>query len=90
VLGVDPGPLTPRELFWRLHAKQRLDWALTSSVCATIANAAPRGKHKGRTFRPDDFSPYVLGSERKISFKDVLTLFKGKAVPVGGTHGRRI
>jgi hypothetical protein len=38
VFGVDPGPLTLRELLWMAEARAREAWAHTSAVLALIAN----------------------------------------------------
>ena len=56
--GVDPGPLTLRELVWMAQAAGRAAWAHTSAILAMIANANRDPKKKPTPFRPDDFSPY--------------------------------
>ena len=38
VIGVDPGPLTLRELLWMSEARAREAWAHTSAGLALIAN----------------------------------------------------
>ena len=58
ICGVDPGPLTLRELLWMAEGRGRDAWAHTSSLMALIANAT-RDPKKGRSFRPDHFNPYV-------------------------------
>ena len=56
LLGVDPGPLTLRELVWMAEARLQAEWAQTSSVMALIANANRDPKKHG-PFKPGDFDP---------------------------------
>ena len=56
VLGIDPGPLTLRELVWMAEARTRHDWSQTSSLLALIANAH-RDRKKAKPFKPSDFDP---------------------------------
>ena len=60
--GVDPGPLTLRELVFMAQARQRSAWERTSWVLALIANVNRDPKRQPRPFRPADFDPYA--SER--------------------------
>ena len=56
ILGVDPGPLTLRELVWMAEARIKQQWAHTASLMALLANAH-RDPKKGRAFKPADFDP---------------------------------
>lgn len=89
IVGIDPGPLTVRELFWMLYGRQHAEWGQTSQICATIFNATPRGKkNKNKVFKASEFSPYKSASDDiRISFKDALGLLSGKKVMVGN-HGK--
>jgi len=71
VIGVDPGPLTLRELVWMAEAKARNEWTHTSAVMALMANAH-RDPKKTRVFTPADFNPYAT-SERKRPVVDATT-----------------
>lgn len=57
-VGVNPGPLTLRELVWMARARAEDNWAHTSTVLAMLANVH-RDPKKIRAFTPDDFNPLV-------------------------------
>ena len=65
IVGIDPGPLTLRELVWMADGRVRQSWVHTSSVLAMIANVN-RDPKKTRAFRPDDFNPFAARSARGI------------------------
>jgi len=55
-LGVDPLPLTLRQLLWMIEGHKRDAWMRTAWLCALIANCN-RDPKKGRAFTPADFYP---------------------------------
>ncbi len=59
VVGVDPAPLTLRQLAWMASAKREHDWALASSLMALSAELARDRRRRGRPFTPDEFNPLV-------------------------------
>jgi hypothetical protein len=61
IVGVEPGPLTLRELALMADGRQRAAWGHTSSVLAMLANVN-RDPKKSRRFRPSDFDPYSSSS----------------------------
>lgn len=75
-MGVNPGPLTLRELIWMADAKGRDEWNRTAALLSLFANAY-RDPKKGRVFKPADFNPY---GEEKIVPKKVKDLSILKAV----------
>ena len=85
-VGVDPGPLTLRQLLWMAEGLGRERWAHTSLLGALIANAN-RDPKRSRPFRPADFDPYVRQDRRErvivddeslATLKEALTGRKGK------------
>jgi len=56
VVGVDPGPLTLRELLWMHESRVRDQWNHTSSILALTANCH-RDPKKTASFAPQDFHP---------------------------------
>ena len=65
IAGVNPGPLTLRELIWMAESNSRQRWAHTSTVLAMIANVNRDPKKHG-PFKPADFNPHV---ERAVKIK---------------------
>lgn len=61
--GVDPGPLTLRELLWMSEARGRFAWEQTASLLAKIHNVNCTKENERLT--PGDCNPYVL-AERKL------------------------
>ena len=64
-VGVDPGPLTLRELLWMAEGRDRARWRHTSAVMALIANVN-RDPKKGRLFEPSDFDPHSDESREDV------------------------
>ena len=56
-MGVNPGPLTLRELLWMAEGRGKAEWAQTSTLLALLANAHRDPKKHG-VFKPADFDPY--------------------------------
>ena len=57
MIGVDPGPLTLRELLWMAEGQGRAAWGHTSALLALIRNAH-RDPKTTRPSKPRDFDPY--------------------------------
>lgn len=61
--GINPGPLTLRELLWMADARGRESWAHTSAILALIANVN-RNPKKTRPYKPSDFDPHTTRDKR--------------------------
>ena len=57
VIGIDPGPLTLRELLLMAEARSEHNWAHTSALLALIANVN-RDPKKSKAYKPADFNPF--------------------------------
>jgi hypothetical protein len=56
--GVDPGPLTLRELVWMVEGHGRDAWERTSTLCALMVNTSPARNPKAKPIEPGAFNPY--------------------------------
>jgi len=56
-VGVDPGPLTLRELVAMAEERRRHDWSIASNLMALVANTQ-RDRKRTRPFRASDFNPF--------------------------------
>ena len=84
LLGVDPGPLTLRELVWMAEARLQAEWAQTSSLMALIANAHRDPKKHG-PFKPGDFDPTQKARREPVVGKADIGVLKQVFVdPHGG------
>ncbi len=72
-IGVDPRPLTLRQLLWMAEGLGRERWAHTSWVCTLIANTH-RDPKRGRPFKPSDFDPYARQDRRNRAVADKQSL----------------
>jgi hypothetical protein len=61
VLGVDPGPLTLRELAWMVEARRTDQWNHTASLLALLASIHRDPKKRRAPFTPAEFHPLVAG-----------------------------
>jgi hypothetical protein len=59
VVGINPRPLTLRELDWMATARQQCDWGHTSSLMALLAELKRNRRKKITAYTPDDFNPTV-------------------------------
>ena len=57
VIGVNPRPLTLRELDWMVTARQQCDWGHTSSLMALMAELKRNRRKKITAYTPADFDP---------------------------------
>jgi hypothetical protein len=64
MVGVDPAPLTLRELLWMADGKGRDEWARTALVCSILANCHRDPKKKPRPYTPAEFNPFVKKDKR--------------------------
>ena len=64
ILGVEPGPLTLRELVWMYAARRRERWSHTANVMALMANCHRDPKRVRRPFDMVDFLPADLATAR--------------------------
>lgn len=81
MIGVDPGPLTLRELLWMSDGRGKHAWSQTCSIVAAIANAF-RDPKKSKPIMPDDINPYTIADRREneievTSMSEIRKLFKG-------------
>ena len=65
MVGVEPGPLTLRELLEMAEGRARERWTHTSWLLAMMANVN-RDPKRSRVFHPDDFNPYARRRPRGI------------------------
>ena len=76
-VGVDPGPLTIRELLEMTEGRSRSLWGHTSAIVATILNVnRPKGK---AAIKPEAVNPWESKKphERRIRItKDNITVLK--------------
>ncbi len=57
IVGVDPGPLTLRQLVLMAEAKRQHDWNVASTIMALMAEMNRDRKRRRKPFKPDDFNP---------------------------------
>jgi len=62
-VGVDPNPLTLRELIWMVGARRQDQWSHTAAVLALTANVHRNPKKRSKPYSPAEFHPLV---ERKL------------------------
>ena len=74
IVGVDPGPLTARELFFMAEGRSRAAWERTSAIMALIANANRDRKRKPSPYKPDDFNPFAKKQKRAIKLESLAPL----------------
>ena len=55
IIGVDPLPLTLRELAWMIKARERNMWEKLSHLMASSLNANPFLKER---YKPSDLNPF--------------------------------
>ena len=59
IVGVDPLPLTLRELVWMAEARRRDQWSHTATLLAMTANVNRNPKKRATPYSPLDFHPLV-------------------------------
>jgi hypothetical protein len=59
-VGVDPGPLTLRQLAWMYAARRQETWGQVANVMALLANCHRDAKRRSRPFDVADFLPQDL------------------------------
>ena len=72
IIGLDPGPLTLRELLLMAESRSQDNWAHTSAILALVANVN-RDPKKSRAFKPSDFNPHAKTS---VSMKADISVLK--------------
>jgi hypothetical protein len=83
-IGVDPGPLSLRELLWMFEGACREHWGHTSNLMALIANAN-RDPKKGKPFKATDFNLYhdkrkaAIIADTKENIEFMRQMFTGMA-----------
>ena len=82
-MGVDPRPLTLRELLWLGEGHGREAWGRTSALLAMLVNCH-RDPKKGRPARPEDFDPYAQGEGSEVVHVDRENISAMKQDFVGG------
>ncbi len=70
-MGIDPGPLTLRQLNWMAEARQEVDWDYSNSVLAAVVNGS-RGicnqliaSHGGKPKKTDRVDPVKINPFRQ-------------------------
>ena len=59
IAGVDPGPLTLRELMWMVDGRREEAWSHTAALMSLQANIHRDRKKRNSPFSPADFHPYL-------------------------------
>ena len=57
IIGVDPGPLTLRQLVQMAEAKRQHDWHIASKRDGADRRDQSRSRRRRKPFKPDDFNP---------------------------------
>lgn len=60
-MGIDPNPLTLRQLLWMAHGVRQSSWGYLSHLMCLIANV---NAAKGKRFKPADFNPMLQKAKR--------------------------
>ena len=76
IAGVDPSPLTLRELGLMADGRAKFEWGIASSLMALLANLN-RDPKRGKPLKPSDFNPFtpeppkvvLRGAEMKEALK---------------------
>jgi len=66
IVGVDPGPLTLRQLAWMAKSKQMHQWNIASSMMALAAEINRDRRRRSRPFKPEEFNPLLTQTSRPI------------------------
>jgi len=69
IAGVDPGPLTLRELIWMVDARRQDQWSHTAAVMALVANVHRNPKRRSSPYAPAEFHP--LAERKQVSVAKV-------------------
>lgn len=80
-MGVDPGPLTLRELLWMADGKRRDEWRRTARVCSVLANIHRDRKTRPRPFTDDEFNDYAPPRPPEKRIKAPITILKSIFLP---------
>lgn len=78
IAGIEPGPLTLRELEWAANARARFEWRQTSSVMALLANVHRNPKKVG-PFKPEDFDPFARRRPGKVGVEALRVFVRNPA-----------
>jgi len=85
---MDPAALTLRELAAMAEARERSEWARTSTLMALIANAH-RDAKKTRAFKPSDFDPFAKReSATTNNIAGLRAMFQGRSA--GTTDSKEV
>ena len=66
IVGVDPGPLTLRQLVRMAEARREHDWSIASSQMAMLAEIHRDRKRRSRPFSPAEFNPLTRRTAKPI------------------------
>ena len=76
IVGVDPGPLTLRQLMQMADANRQHDWNIAISVMALTAEINRDRRRRRKPFKPDDFNPLTrvleAGSHHRAQLASLL------------------
>ncbi len=73
IVGINPGPLTLRELWQMAEERQRDQWSHTSVLLAVLANIHRDPKRTSR-YTSEDFNPFSV--RRSVSMKAEIGVLK--------------
>ncbi|MGH2271922.1 hypothetical protein ACQ9LF_08990 [Anaerohalosphaeraceae bacterium U12dextr] len=74
MIGVDPAPLTLRELWWMSQAieyRDRMEWNRISALMSLLCNIN-RDPKRGKVSIPTDFNPYAQNETKTKRREDVI------------------
>jgi len=66
ILGLDPAPLTLRQLVWMVDARRQDQWSHTAAVMALTANVHRNPKRRSQPFSPAEFHPLLDRKPAKL------------------------
>ena len=69
IVGLDPRPLTLRQLLYMVEGKRANDWQMVSAVMALIFNCHKSNETKPR--EPKDFNPFEYKKEKGREIKSM-------------------
>jgi hypothetical protein len=62
IVGIDPMPLSLRELIWMAESRRNEAWSHTANLMALVANVNRNPRKRARPYSPLEFHPFL---ERK-------------------------
>lgn len=80
IAGMDPDPYTLAQLERLARGRQRSEWAQTSMMLCTFANAHRDRRLRPYPFTPDDFDPFAEYRPRGLPFNKETSRILAQAI----------